>query len=261
MTRARSGSVFILILVAAAWALSLGLWRLATWIHAETGDAFPRADHLAFAATVVIGAVVIVGVLLRLEGARPSSLGLTRVGRGLATGALWYAVPAALCLTGAVLAGWIQVGLVDGGTDSILKLLALAGLVLLSEALPEELIFRGFIQSRLAGVLGVWGGLLAQAVLFTVFAVLLGSAPGPLDMGFIFFFGLALGVLRAATGSLWAPVGFHWLFMTVQQAHGGGWELLSVAATQMIQMLVLTNVPFGVVIALLFNRVSAVRPG
>lgn len=261
MNRARSGSVLILILVAAAWALSLGLWRLATWIHAEAADAFPRADHLAFAAIVVIGAVVIIGVLLRLEGARPSSLGLTRPGRGLATGALWYAIPAGIGVVVAVLAGWMQIRVVDGGADAVLKLLALAGLVLLSEALPEELIFRGFIQSRLGGALGTWGALLGQAVLFTVFAILLGSAPGPMDMGFIFFFGLALGVLRAATGSLWASVGFHWLFMTVQQAHGGGWDLLSLAATQMVQMVVLTNAPFGVVIALLFSRVSAAKAG
>lgn len=261
MTRARSSPAFVLILVAAAWALSLGLWRLAAWVHAETGDSFPRADHLAFAATVALGVVVILAVLLRLEGSRPASLGLRQPGRGLATGALWYAIPAVIGVVVAVLAGWMQVGLVDGGADAVLKLLALAGLVLLSEALPEELIFRGFIQSRLGGALGTWGALLGQAVLFTVFAILLGSAPGPMDMGFIFFFGLALGVLRAATGSLWASVGFHWLFMTVQQAHGGGWDLLSLAATQMVQMVVLTNAPFGVVIALLFSRVSAAKAG
>ena len=229
--------------------------------HAAAGGAFHRADHLAFALTVAIGAVIIVGLLVRLEGARPATLGLARPGRGLAIGALWYAVPAAVGLAIAVFAGWMDVGLDSTGGDAALQLLALAGLVFLSEALPEELIFRGLIQSRLGEAMGAWGGVLGQAVLFTTFAVLLGSASAPMDIGFIFFFGLALGMLRAAPGSIWASVGFHWLFMTLQQAHGGGWDLLSINATPMIQMVVLTNAPFAVVIAFLFNRVSAGKVG
>ena len=140
-----------------------------------------------------------------------------------------------------------------------MKFAALIALVFLSEALPEELIFRGYIQSRLTGLVGPWGGVLIQAALFTGFAVLIGAAPDVMQIGFIAAFGVALGMLRAATGTLWAPIGFHLVFMTVQQSHGAGWDLIALTLPEMTRMLVLAQIPFGVVIALLFSRVGGER--
>ncbi len=41
-------------------------------------------------------------------------------------------------------------------------------LVFLFEALPEELVFRGYMQGNLEQAIGHWGAVLAQAVLFSV---------------------------------------------------------------------------------------------
>lgn len=240
--------------------LSIGLWRLGVLIHQGAPPMFARADHLAYALTLAVGAIVIVGLALRLEGARWASVGLARPLRGLGQGAAWWLVPAALGLTIAAFAGWGQVTLIAGPGDAVPKFIALAALVFLSEALPEELIFRGYLQSRLTGLVGAWGGLLIQAALFTGFAVLIGAAADPMQIGFIAAFGVALGVLRAATGTLWAPIGFHLAFMTVQQAHGAGWGLIGLTLPEMTRMLVLAQVPFGVVIALLFGRVGRAGP-
>lgn len=245
--------------IAAVILVAIGLWRLAVGLNGVAPQVFPRADRLAFALTVTAGAVVIVGLALRVERARWRSVGLSRPLRGLGQGAAWWLVPAGLGLTVAGLAGWGQVSLIAGPGEAILKFAALAALVFLSEALPEELIFRGYLQSRLIGLVGAWGGLLIQAALFTGFAVLIGAAADPMQIGFIAAFGVALGMLRVATGTLWAPIGFHLVFMTVQQAHGAGWDLIVLTLPEMTRMLVLAQVPFGVVIALLFNRVGRGR--
>ena len=136
------------------------------------------------------------------------------------------------------------------------SLAMLAGLVLLAEALPEELVFRGLIQGRLLRMTGSWAAILVQAALFMLFALVIGAVEGLMDASFIATFGVVLGILRVVTGSLWAPIGFHLLFMTAQQAFGAGWGILESSDPQLLQTLILAIVPFSVVIAVCFSRVG-----
>jgi len=246
-------------LIAAVSALAVGLWRLGMVVHAGTPPVFARADHLAFAAVLSLGSVLLVGLALRLEKARVPPIGFVRPAAAL-VGAGWWLVPAVAGLAIAVVAGWGRIELLAAPTEAAGKALALLGLVFLSEALPEELIFRGWMQSRLTRLLGPWGGVLGQAALFTAFAVVIGAAPDLMQIGFIAAFGVALGVLRAASGSLWVPLGFHLIFMTVQQSYGGGWDLIAVDLPEMTRMLILAQIPFALVIALQFGQVARFRP-
>lgn len=239
--------------------LSWGLWRLAVVISQATPQVFAQADRLAFAAVVTLGAIVVVGGALRVGRASPRSIGLAAPWKGVA-GAAWAAIPAAVGLIGAVTLGWAEVVVLAPAGEALLKLTALIALVFLSEALPEELIFRGYIQSRLMGLTGPWGGVLLQAAIFTLFAHLIGAASAPMQLGFIGGFGVALGMLRATTGSVWASIGFHLAFIAVQQGVGGGWALVSLGMTATIQ-LVLAMAPISVIIAVLFERVGRARAG
>lgn len=247
------------ILIAAVSALTVGLWRLGMVVHAGTPPMFARADHLAFAGVLSLGAVLLVGLALRLEAAPVRSIGLVRPVAAL-EGVGWWLVPAGAGLAIALVAGWGRIELLAAPAEAAAKAVALLGLVFLSEALPEELIFRGWLQSRLTRLLGPWAGVLGQAALFTAFAVIIGAAPDPMQAGFIAAFGVALGVLRAATGSLWAPIGFHLAFMTVQQSYGGGWDLIALDLPEMTRMLILAQIPFALVIALRFGQVAKARP-
>lgn len=80
---------------------------------------------------------------------------------------------------------------------------------LLLVVLPEEVFFRGYVQSRLGR--GPAGR--AFRILFT--AALFALAHVVVDAGWIraavFFPGAVMGWLREKTGSLLAPAGFHWL--------------------------------------------------
>lgn len=260
MTAAQANPTRTVIVIAVVSLLTILLWRLGVFIHEAAPEAFVRADHLAYAVVLTAGALAMIALALSFERAPWSSVGLLAPLKGLGQGAAWWLVPAGIGLAAALLMGWGQAALIPGPDDAIVKFAALIALVFLSEALPEELIFRGYIQSRLTGLVGAWGGVLIQAALFTGFAILIGAAPDLMQVGFIAAFGVALGMLRVATGTLWAPIGFHLIFMTVQQSYGAGWELVALSLPEKTRMLVLAQIPFGVVIALLFSRVGEARP-
>ncbi|MEK8105167.1 CPBP family intramembrane glutamic endopeptidase [Micromonospora sp. M12] len=88
------------------------------------------------------------------------------------------------------------------------------------EALPEELIFRGYLQRNLVTRLPVWQALVGQAVLFTLFGVLVGAARSFDRIALFLVFALLLGAFRVATGDIWAGIGLHVAFQTVAQLFG-----------------------------------------
>src|SRR5690606_41308655 len=103
-------------------------------------------------------------------------------------------------------------------------------------------------------------GVVVEAALFAACAGIIGAAPDPVQAGFIAASGVARGMLRAGTGSLWAPIGSHLAFMTVQQSYGGGWDLIALDLSEMTRMLILAQIPFALVIALRFGQVAKARP-
>lgn len=143
--------------------------------------------------------------------------------------------------------------------ELVLSLVGLLCLVLLFEAVPEELIFRGYLFTNLNTVMSAWLTVVAQAVLFTLFGTALWvlaegwdvlAERGPL------FFGLAvvLGCLRVVTGNVWACVGFHLAFQSVAQAVLND-ELLTIRGDQDVFMLcLLLPFVFGVLVTVLLTR-------
>lgn len=100
-------------------------------------------------------------------------------------------------------------------------------LVLLYEAVPEELIFRGFIFAALQRNVPVWVAVLIQAALFCLFGVLIGAVTTPDRLLLFALFSLALGVVRASTSSVFAAIGFHAAFQTATQpVLGEQWNAL-----------------------------------
>ena len=98
-------------------------------------------------------------------------------------------------------------------------------MVLLSEALPEELLFRGWLMDALGSGRSPWRPGLGQAAVFTLFAWAIGSLNSLQDASFIACFGLVLGIVRAVTGSIWAPVGVHLAFIATQQSALPQWAI------------------------------------
>lgn len=117
--------------------------------------------------------------------------------------------------------GWIEIDQWHRPQNWIGALLLNMVIAFFYEALPEELALRGFIYDVLRQRFAVWLSVLAQTVIFILFScgvsflqVIVGMAPVESifnipHMILLFFFGIALALIRVWTGSLWDSIGFH----------------------------------------------------
>ncbi len=137
--------------------------------------------------------------------------------RPLLFGMAFWLVAAGAGLATTIALGWASISFATPSGDLLLLALYLPVLVFLYEALPEELIFRGYFYRNLADRYARWVAVLGQAVLFTLWGAVIGAA-GSVDRVILFFtFSVVLGVLRVITGNLWTSIGFHVVFQWVTQ--------------------------------------------
>ena len=183
----------------------------AVWAMTGSPGMVAAPPFLALVAGTAAGQVAVaIGVLIRC---RSEALGLVRVGLGWGLGA-----PVGLVALFELLsAGWsalmsalgqgvapqqLVTFLAEGDERQGLVLLFAVGLA----PVCEELLFRGLAQGVLAGRMGAARGLLLTGGLFGLMHLGDPAAVVPL-IGL----GLGLGLLRAASGSLWPPLIAHTL--------------------------------------------------
>ncbi|MGO1543126.1 MAG: lysostaphin resistance A-like protein [Gulosibacter sp.] len=132
-------------------------------------------------------------------------------------------------------------------TDAALIWLLLLTAVFFGEALPEELVFRGHVQTVLLEKLGQWPAIIIQALVFALFGMALGGWRGWLDLSLLLTMGLVFGYLRMRFKSIWFGIGFHTAFQFGAQAiltHG----LLETAASPQLVQVAIGAVPFTVAV-------------
>jgi membrane protease YdiL (CAAX protease family) len=184
-------------------------------------------DRTAHALRAVLTTLVLAGIALaacRWLDRRPvSELGIATGGtwRKVALGAAAWLVPAALAYAACAALGLVRIDLVVDPAVLLTVVVTQLLLVLLLEALPEELVFRGYFFVNLSERLGQWSTILAQAALFALWALLIGAANDPGRFAMLFAVGFGLGYLRSVTGSIWPCVGFHLAFQTTAQLLSG----------------------------------------
>lgn len=248
------------VLASAAWRITLALLNLGAGLAAlpallpDTRDlSDPTTLTLRIAAGFALSALTIAVILCLIRGAdggRMRDAGLTspRTGWRLAVwGALLWTVPAAatfgvLGLLGAPLTVTVP------GPELVRTVLLLLLAVLVAEAVPEEAVFRGYIMHALGVVARGWWGIIAQALLFTLFGAVLRQSWNPVDLSLFLVMGIGFGWLRLLTGSIWMSVGFHAAFQTGAQlvlTH----EVLSFDGGTGTAMLALGMLPFTVAAA------------
>jgi membrane protease YdiL (CAAX protease family) len=142
--------------------------------------------------------------------------------------------------------GWVEITLTTSIGELVPLLISLMVLVFLFEALPEELVFRGYIYHNLNTVLPRWAAVGGQAVLFALWGVAIGAAPTIDRVIFLFGMAIILGMFRAITDDVWACIGFHLAFQTVQQFLGSQWsgDQFIVNTPQMLEIVAFGLVPF-----------------
>lgn len=197
-------------------------------IEAQIGA---QTAGLVVAALTTVFAVALIALMSRRDRWTFSKLGL-----GSGPGDIRaFGVGVALWTGLAALGLWVGHSLGDFAIETApltMAAFALVGLqllvVFLLEALPEELVLRGYLYTLFAERMPRWVSVIAQAVVFMIWAfalVAISEAIGGrsnwsigLDRVVLFLtFGVTLALVRLWTGSLWASVGLHLAFQTATQ--------------------------------------------
>lgn len=132
-------------------------------------------------------------------------------------GFILWTVPASIGLIICLIAGWVEITLLSNVQHLLLSLLMLFVTVFLIEALPEELIIRGYMYRYLNITFPHWATIILQLLLFTLFGYLIGAIYSVEQLLFLPGFAFILGYFRAVSGNVWTGVGFHVAFMTATQ--------------------------------------------
>ena len=126
-------------------------------------------------------------------------------------------------------------------------------LVFLLEALPEELAFRGYLQTNLGKLLAPWLAVAVQAVLFGSWGVALwlitGGGIDVAHASMLYVMGAILGAVRIMSGSVWIGIGVHVAFQTTAQlllnAERGHF---AIEGAMWLQFIALGALPFSLII-------------
>lgn len=247
----------LLLRIGAAVLAGIAIWKIGLSLLPDPATPLHRLLAGVVITSLTCGFVFLA---LRIDRCSPGLLGMGRtreVVRGVLEGAgLWLLV--ALPATALLL--WLGVASVRMASDWPTALASLAILipaVLLIEAIPEELLFRGYLQGTLARRLSPWLAVIAQAVLFVLFAWAIGATVAPGQWSFLPGFALILGGLRLMGGNLGWPLGFHAALMIATQwllAHGH----FAVGNAMMIQALAFVALPsaaYGVALSIRAQRI------
>ncbi|MEU7143216.1 CPBP family intramembrane glutamic endopeptidase [Nocardia sp. NPDC046473] len=237
----RVGTVFV----------AVTIWWLVLYhgVSAIVGDEYTRGGHVVRAIGATLGTVPLIYAARRFLDRKPwSGLGFSAVGpgwRAFVFGAACWGVPAAVSTAVMLWLGWAGLTIQGSLPEILVALVALLALVLLYEAVPEELIFRGYFFTNLAERWPTGITVLVQAILFTMWGVLIGAATSIDRLILLSTFALVLGAIRATTGNLWACIGFHATFQISTQFLGPRWHYLDLDDPDMnVTVLSFIIIPF-----------------
>ena len=255
-------SAFIIILVA----LTLLLAISAKTIKTLNLDGI----QISFLESSSITLFIVLGIWLlrkRLDRGSPISIGLNNIPQGLTKFILGFGLllaPLLISLLIIQVAGWAEIKVNWQGAQIDMILLGMLS-VFITDALPEELVFRGYIFSNLLTKFVKWKSAIITTLLFVLFPLilypiksLLGSdlTTGIVNnisigyIGYMLFFGAFAVYLRILTKSIWTGVGFHLMFVYINQ-------LIGIDNTNLIQFTTFTNeltvqLTFGIFLILTF---------
>lgn len=231
------------------------IWLLIVYVNQLSfGSGYDRLGHGVNAVLATALAVPTIVLARRFLDERPlAGLGLPplRTGwRSLLIGMGCYLIPAGIGLVAVLAGGWVEISLDTSLANLVTVFFSLVVLVFLYEALPEELIFRGYIYRNLNTSFPRWSAVGGQAVLFSLWGIAIGATLTANRLIFFFFVAIVIGMIRAITGDIWACVGFHLAFQTVQQLFGGAWvgDVFVVSSPETLETVVLGLIPIALAV-------------
>jgi uncharacterized protein len=220
--------------IVAGWLVFVVALTLATMLGAAAESAFnDPLVRQAVQAAVVTGLVLPTIYALRRHGDGRSlrGLGLSSPMQGLPYFCLGVALVVAMAGVGLIFGvalGWLRVVSVPLPVGTVLALLVNLPVAFLYEALPEELVFRGYLYSSLNARLARWLAMMAGVALFVLAPLAVSGVQAAVGMEagssvtidyvvLLTGFAIVLQLCRIVTGSLWTGIGFHLAWLEISR--------------------------------------------
>ncbi len=235
-------------------AIFLGLNQLASQLF---GADYSVPRHVFSAVlTSLLVVPLIVMVQRRFDREPLTNLGLALDGSAIKPfiiGVLAWFAPFLLGLGICLALGLVQIEATASWVEILAFIPLLIALVFLLEALPEELAFRGYMQTNLGKILEPWLAVIIQSALFGSWGVALWLiTSGGIDVAHASMFyvmAAILGVVRLITGSVWTCIGAHLAFQSCAQLLLNAERGYFIIEGEMwLQIIALGMVPFSLMI-------------
>lgn len=227
----------------------VALWSLVLALQVLPGS--PMFGRLLQGVLVSAGVVLMVSLLLRRDRLDMADIGIARLSTNIHAflfGAGLWLLPALVGLALCVVMGWVSIALDSSATTIAPTMLLLIATVFLIEAFPEELAFRGYVQSLIWQRYAAWIALLLQAGIFVAFAWAVGAMHSAQQWSFIPGFALILGFARMVSGNVWTAIGIHTGWMTATQALNGYATVENLGTLLFLAFTLLPSITIGIVL-------------
>ncbi|GAB3795664.1 lysostaphin resistance A-like protein [Virgibacillus kimchii] len=224
------------------------------------GQEYNPLSHFTIALITTVFIIILIHVLLKTDKISWKDLGQSTFKTNIFSfllGFFLWTIPATIGLFICLLFGWVEITVNTNLNHFLLSILILFVTVFFIEALPEELIFRGYIYRYLNVLFPHWGTIILQALLFSLFAYFIGAMYSVEQLQFIPGFAIILGVIRAISGSVWIAIGFHVAIMTATQILGpihGHFDVSGIFTLQFVAFILLPSVIGATILSFIFSN-------
>lgn len=201
--------------------LTIIIWRFISYLSdVYLGVEYNRTSHFFIAIITTILSFILIDFARRIDKVSWRRFGLSSFRTNITSffiGFILWTIPAFIGLVICLMTGWVELTVQTDFNHLFLSVLILILTVFFIEALPEELIFRGYFYHYLNILSPHWVTLLLQTLLFSLFGYFIGAIYSLEQLLFIPGFAFILGYFRAVSRNVWTAIGFHVAIMTATQ--------------------------------------------
>src|SRR5690625_3794876 len=247
-------------MIVAVLVLGIIIWNFIDYLSDTfMGQAYSPLRHFIIALMTTVLTLTLIQVALKIDKISWSQLEPSTVKTNTYSflqGFLLWTIPASIGLIICLMLGWVEIQVHTDLKYLLLSILTLFITVFFIEALPEELIFRGYIYRYLNVLFPHWGTIILQTLIFSLFAYFIGAMYSVEQLQFIPGFAIILGVFRAISGSVWTTIGFHVAIMTAFQILGpihGHFEVSGFFTLQFVAFILLPSVVGATVLSFIHS--------
>lgn len=251
----------IIIRIVAVLILGIIIWNFIAYLSVTfMGLEFSPFKRFISALLTTVLTVTLLQVALRMDKLKWNQIGQTTVRTNIFSfllGFFLWTIPASIGFFICLMLGWVEIKVHTDLNYLLLSILILFITVLLIEALPEELIFRGYIYRYLNTLFPHWITIILQSLLFSLFAYFIGAMYSVEQLQFIPGFAIILGLFRAISGNVWTSIGFHVAIMTATQILGpiqGHFDVSGTFTLRFFAFILLPSVVGSTVLSFIYSN-------